>query len=99
MPRLLSAVASAVADHPDARSFILVDGDLCEPGNVVAERSGDFVYASALTPEAGRSYTLATSSWVALPQNVAGYLGTDTLEFHKLEGVTTKGLLQRALAR
>lgn len=69
------------------------------PDTPLSERTGDFVYASTITPEPGQTYTLVTSSWVALPNNVMGYLGTDDLIFRKLEGVTTKGLLQEALSQ
>lgn len=60
-------------------------------------RSGDFVYASPLTVEAGRTYKLVTSSWIALPFNQQNFLGVSGIEFEKLDGVTTKGILADSL--
>lgn len=40
LPRVLSAVKQVVTEHPNTPSYILVNGDVFEPGNVVAARSG-----------------------------------------------------------
>lgn len=60
-------------------------------------RSGDFVYASPLDVEPGRTYRLVTSSWIALDFNQLGFLGIEGIQFEQLEGVTTKGLLAENL--
>ncbi len=59
-------------------------------------RSGDFLYASEIKPEPGRTYRLATSAWIADPANQARYLGT-RLEFTPMPGLSTKALLLSAL--
>ncbi|MDZ7704390.1 MAG: metallophosphoesterase [Trueperaceae bacterium] len=64
----------------------------------LSERTGDFVYSNDVDPQPGETYRLVTSSWVTLPFNVMGYLGTDALTFEQIEGVTTKGLLAESLA-
>lgn len=40
LPRVLSAVKQVVAEHPNTPSYILINGDVFEPGNVVTARSG-----------------------------------------------------------
>lgn len=59
--------------------------------------SGDFVYSSPLTVEPGRTYRLVTSSWIAMDFNQKNFLGVEGIEFEKLDGVTTKGLLAQSL--
>jgi len=59
--------------------------------------SGDFVYSSPLTVEPGRTYRLVTSSWIALDFNQKNFLGVEGIQFEKLDGVTTKGLLAESL--
>ncbi len=59
--------------------------------------SGDFVYASPLTVEPGRTYRLVTSSWIAMDFNQKNFLGVEGIQFEKLDGVTTKGLLAQSL--
>lgn len=59
--------------------------------------SGDFVYSSPLTVEPGRTYRLVTSSWIAMDFNQKNFLGVEGIEFEKLDGVTTKGLLAESL--
>ncbi len=60
-------------------------------------RSGDFVYASPLTVEPGRTYKLVTSSWIALDFNQQNFLGVSGIQFEKVDGVTTKGILAGSL--
>ncbi len=60
-------------------------------------RTGDFVYASPLTVEPGRTYRMVTSSWIAMDFNQLGFLGVEGIPFEKVEGVTTKGLLAESL--
>lgn len=67
------------------------------PDTPLAERTGDFLYASDLDPQPGETYRVVTSSWVALPFNQGRYLGVEDVEFRQIEGVTTKGLLADAL--
>jgi 5'-nucleotidase/UDP-sugar diphosphatase len=84
-----------------------VDGEILQqilaranqgPQTPLEDRAGDFVYATDITPEPGQRYTIVTSSWVALPFNLQGYLGTEAIEFSRVEGVTTKGILAASLA-
>ena len=63
----------------------------------LAERTGDFLYASDVEVEDGESYDIVTSSWVSLDFNQERYLGTTEIEFEKVEGVTTKGILTEAM--
>jgi 2',3'-cyclic-nucleotide 2'-phosphodiesterase (5'-nucleotidase family) len=65
----------------------------------LAERSGDFLYATEVDVSDGETYDIATSSWVALEQNQQRYLGTTDIDFTKVEGVTTKGILTEAMNR
>lgn len=60
------------------------------------DRTGDFVYATRLEPEPEKRYRIATSAWVAMEPNQARYLGTN-LEFQRMEGLTTKGVLEDQL--
>lgn len=60
-------------------------------------RTGDFVYASPLTVEPGRTYRVVTSSWIAMDFNQLGFLGVEGIPFEKVEGVTTMGLLAESL--
>lgn len=59
--------------------------------------AGDFVYSSPLTVELGRTYRLVTSSWIAMDFNQMNFLGVEGIQFEKLDGVTTKGLLAQSL--
>ncbi len=60
------------------------------------ERTGDFLYASDIEVEDGKTYRIVTSSWVALDFNQQRYLGT-VVSFAQVEGVTTKGILSEAM--
>lgn len=64
----------------------------------VAERTGDFLYASDIEVQDRETYEIVTSSWVALDFNQQRYLGTE-IEFEQVEGVTTKGILTEAMNR
>ena len=66
-------------------------------GTSLGDRTGDFVYSNDITPRAGRTYRIVTSSWVALPFNLMRYLNTTDVTFEKVEGVTTKQILSDAL--
>lgn len=59
------------------------------------ERTGDFVYALPLTPEPGRTYTIAVNGWTAI--NQAAYLGTQDLPFTEVPGLRLKALVADAL--
>ena len=61
-------------------------------------RTGDFVYSTALEPQAGERYVMVTSSWIALPFNVGLYLGVEGIAFEQLPDISVKGLLRQALA-
>lgn len=67
-------------------------------GTPVAERTGDFLYASDINVEDRETYEIVTSSWVALDFNQQRYLGTE-IDFEKVENVTTKGILTEAMSR
>jgi 2',3'-cyclic-nucleotide 2'-phosphodiesterase (5'-nucleotidase family) len=67
-------------------------------GTPVAERTGDFLYASEIDVEDSATYEIITSSWVALDFNQQRYLGTK-IDFEKVEDVTTKGILIEAMSR
>lgn len=80
----------------DTLATILSRANLDEDTPLEA-RVGDFVYATPVTVEPGRTYRLVTSSWVALDFNQPLFLGVDGLVFEHLEGVTTKGIIAAAL--
>ena len=58
-------------------------------------RSGDYVHARAVTPEAGRSYRIATSGWVAGRQKT--YLGVEGLAFEPVPDIAIKASVEAAL--
>jgi 5'-nucleotidase/UDP-sugar diphosphatase len=58
-------------------------------------RSGDYVHSDAITPEAGRTYAIAVSDWVAGRQ--AGFLGVEGLAFSPAPGVRVKAAVRDAL--
>jgi 2',3'-cyclic-nucleotide 2'-phosphodiesterase (5'-nucleotidase family) len=58
-------------------------------------RTGDYVHARALTPEAGRMYRVATSGWVAGRQ--AAYLGAEGVNFVPAPDVAIKTSIEAAL--
>ncbi len=62
----------------------------------VYDRSGDFLYTNGIEVEDGRSYTIVTSSWVALDFNQKRYFGTN-IEFKQVPDVTTKNILIEAM--
>ena len=59
------------------------------------QRTGDFVYALPLIPEAGRTYTIAVNGWTAI--NQASYLGTEDLAFSEVPDLRLKALVAAAL--
>jgi hypothetical protein len=66
-------------------------------GTRLEERTGDFLYATEIDVRDGETYEIVTSSWVALDFNRKRYLGTTDIDFEKVEGVTTKGILTDAM--
>jgi 2',3'-cyclic-nucleotide 2'-phosphodiesterase (5'-nucleotidase family) len=74
----------------------ILDGANQHRQRSIRHRSGDFLYASEIEIDAQRTYRLATTGWVADPNNQARYLGR-TLDFKRLPGTTTKGLILAAL--
>lgn len=68
-----------------------------DQGKPFEERTGDFVYATQLKPEAGKTYTLTTTDFLTSPENQRRFFGRDGIEFRVLPDVTSKGLLERAL--
>lgn len=61
----------------------------------LAERTGDFVYAQPITPEAGRTYTIAVNGWTAINQST--YLGTQDLPFAEVPDLRLKAVVAAAL--
>lgn len=66
------------------------DGDM-----PLARRSGDFLYAQAPPPVAGRRYAIVTNGWVKL--NAGRYLGRDDLDFTELPHRTVRAAFEEAL--
>jgi 2',3'-cyclic-nucleotide 2'-phosphodiesterase (5'-nucleotidase family) len=64
----------------------------------LAERTGDFVYASDVSVDPDESYTVVTSGWVASSSNQQRYLGTSGIDFTPMNGAKTKTLLAEALS-
>jgi 5'-nucleotidase / UDP-sugar diphosphatase len=62
----------------------------------IHKRSGDFLYAGTIDVDESKTYTIVTSSWVALDFNQMKYLGIN-LEFTQIPDITTKGLLEAEL--
>lgn len=60
-------------------------------------RTGDFVHARDLTPEAGRVYRVATSGWVAGRQ--MAYLGVRGLDFVPVPGVAIQSSVEVELRK
>lgn len=84
-----------------------IDGETLEPIlaranqhrlKSIEKRSGDFLYANEIEIDPERTYRLATSAWIADPENQLRYLGVQ-LPFDELPDTTTKGLLMEALNR
>lgn len=60
---------------------------------------GDFMYTTPVNLEAGRTYTVATTSFPALPANQNQYFGRTGLNFEAVPNLKSKALLAAALAR
>lgn len=58
-------------------------------------RSGDYVHARDLVPEAGRMYRVAVSDWVAGRQQT--YLGTEGVDFAPVPDVAIRSSVEAAL--
>lgn len=64
----------------------------------VTDRNGDFIYSTPVIDiDPTRTYTLVTSSFVALDFNQLNLLNTEGLEFTTIDGITTKGVTEAAL--
>ncbi|GGL87185.1 hypothetical protein GCM10010840_26380 [Deinococcus aerolatus] len=63
------------------------------------DRTGDFVYANEIRPEAGRTYTLVTVDFLTLPQNQARCFGRDGVNIEQVGTLTSRGVLAAALQR
>lgn len=68
-----------------------------DQGKRFEDRTGDFVYATDIKPEAGKTYTLTTTDFLTSPENQRRFFGRDGIPFRALPDVTSKGLLERAL--
>lgn len=90
-------VMRAEVDGDTLRSILAIANQ--GPDTPLEARTGDFVYATELRPDPDETYTVVSSSWVALPFNLQGYLGTEEITFEQIEGVTTKGILAEVLSR
>ena len=63
----------------------------------VEDRNGDFIYATPIDIDPAGTYTLVTSSFVALDFNQLNLLNVEGLEFTVIPGITTKGVTEAAL--
>lgn len=68
-------------------------------GTLFENLTGDFVYTNDIQPEDGKTYTLVTVDFLALPQNQARYFGRDGLVFTQVGTLTSKALLESELSK